>query len=105
MGLPKAPLRRFVVRDASMRPALEPGDGLLATPWGRARAGQVRCLPDPRVPQRWLVKRVASVGTGTMRVGSDNRSVPTSDSAVFGPVPATGTYRVVLRVPARWLGR
>jgi hypothetical protein len=104
MGLPRAPLRRFVVRDDSMRPALQPGDGLLATPWGRARVGQVRCLPDPRMPRRWLVKRVSAVEAGTMRVRSDNRAVPTSDSAVFGPVPVAGTYRVVLRVPARWLG-
>ena len=97
------PLRRFVVHDRSMEPALDPGDGLLATPLLPARAGQLRCLPDPRMPDRWLVKRVSRVHGGTMEVASDNRAVPTSDSRVFGPVPAAGTYAVVLRIPARWM--
>lgn len=87
-----------------MVPALQPGDGLLATPYWPARPGQLRCLPDPRLPGRWLVKRVAAVADdGHMRVLSDNRSVPTADSRVFGPVPIRGTYRVLLRVPRRLL--
>jgi hypothetical protein len=86
-----------------MQPALQPGDGLVATPCGPARAGQIRCFRDPRVPQRWLVKRVARVEGATMQVRSDNRSVATSDSALFGPVPVRGSYRVLLRVPARWM--
>jgi hypothetical protein len=97
----RAPLRRFVVADRSMVPALQPGDGLLATPYWPARPGQLRCLPDPRQPDRWLVKRVAAVGDDRrMRVLSENRAVPTADSRTFGPVPISGTYRVLVRVPA-----
>jgi hypothetical protein len=98
------PLRRFVVADRSMTPSLHPGDGLIATPWWPARAGQIRCLPDPRHPDRWLVKRVAAVdGGGAMRVLSDNREATTADSRSFGPVPVRSTYRVLLRIPARLL--
>ncbi len=89
-----------------MLPALSPGDGLLATPYWPARPGQLRCLPDPRRDDRWLVKRVAAVpGDGRMLVASDNRSLATSDSQVFGAVPTEGTYRVLARIPARWLDR
>jgi hypothetical protein len=87
-----------------MTPALLPGDGLIATPHWPVRAGQIRCLPDPRDSERWLVKRVAAVdGSGAMRVLSDNRSLPTADSRSFGPVATAGSYRVLLRIPARFL--
>ena len=86
-----------------MQPALQPGDALLATPYGRVRTGQLRCFPDPRLPQRWLVKRVAAVGRGAMTVASDNRAVPTADSRSFGTVPTATSYRVLLRIPARFL--
>lgn len=36
-----------------------------------------------------------------MRVSSDNTAVDTVDSRRFGPVPVTGTYRVVLKIPTR----
>ncbi len=87
-----------------MVPSLHPGDGLLATPYWPVRAGQIRCLPDPRRADRWLVKRVAAIdGGGLMHVLSDNRSVATADSRSFGPVPTGGTYRVLVRIPARLL--
>lgn len=86
-----------------MTPSLHPGDGLIATPWWPVRAGQIRCLPDPRQADRWLVKRVAAVDGSAMRVLSDNREVPTADSRSFGQVPARGSYRVLLRIPARLL--
>lgn len=100
---PRWPLRRFVVRDKSMEPALHAGDGLLATPYGPVRRGQIRCLPDPRQPGRWLVKRVAAVRAGRIEVLSDNAAATLADSRSFGPVPASGTYLVLLRIPARLL--
>ncbi len=99
------PFRRFVVADRSMEPALVDGQGLVAMTWGRARAGQLRVLAHPWHPGRWLVKRVTEVrGDDTMLVGSDNHGATRADSREFGAVPVAGTYRVVLRVPARLTG-
>jgi hypothetical protein len=98
------PLRRFAVVEDSMRPALGPGDGLLALRYGRARRGQVRVFPDPTLdptlPTRWLVKRVGDVrGAGrnaTFEARSDNPNAPgVVDSRRFGWVPAAGSYRVI----------
>ena len=44
-----------------MRPALGPGDGLVAVRGGPLRTGQLRLFRDPRLSTRWLVKRVADV--------------------------------------------
>ena len=86
-----------------MEPALHPGDGLVATPYGPIRPGQIRCLPDPSRPDRWLVKRVVAVRAGKMEVLSDNAAATLADSRTFGPVPGPGSYRVLLRIPARLL--
>ena len=106
MRLPTRPqsLRRFVVADRSMEPTLVDGQGLVAVAARRARVGQLRCLEHPGRPGFWLVKRVSEVhDDGTMSVLSDNRAVTTADSRSFGRVPVTGSYRVVLRVPRRWM--
>jgi hypothetical protein len=90
------PLRRFAVVEDSMRPALAPGDGLLA--W---RRGQIRVVPDPTRPSRWLVKRVGEVVPGgtAFEARSDNPAAPgVVDSRHFGPVPVAGSYRVVWTV-------
>jgi hypothetical protein len=100
------PLRRFAVVEDSMRPALNPGDGLLALRGGQPRRGQLRVFPDPTLPSRWLVKRVGGVrGAGasaTFEACSDNPLAPgVVDSRQFGWVPAAGSYRVVWTVRAR----
>src|ERR687892_2182508 len=100
------PLRRFSVVEDSMRPALRPGDGVLALRGGVVRRGQVRVFPDPTLPSRWLVKRVADVrGAGrdaTFEARSDNPHAPgVVDSRQFGWVPAAGSYRVVWTVRGR----
>ena len=38
-----------------------------------------------------------------MTVLSDNRAATRADSRTFGPVPIEGSYRVVVRIPARWM--
>jgi hypothetical protein len=86
-----------------MEPALLEGQGLLATPYGAAESGQVRCFEHPDRRGFWLVKRVVAVGAGSMTVLSDNRTVPTIDSRAFGPVPVAGSYRVVLAIPRRFM--
>jgi len=96
--------RRFVVADRSMEPALVDGQGLLAVRSGEARSGQLRCLEHPGEPGFWLVKRVDEVRSdGTMTVRSDNESVTTTDSRTFGAVPVDGSFRVVVRIPRRWM--
>ena len=89
-----------------MRPALSPGDGLLALRGGVPRRGQLRVFRDPTLPSRWLVKRVGDVrGAGrsaTFEARSDNPQAPgVVDSRHFGWVPAAGSYRVVWTVRGR----
>ena len=83
-----------------MRPALAPGDGLLAVRGGDPRSGQLRVFRDPTLPSRWLVKRVGDVrGAGetlAFEARSDNPHAPGAvDSRHFGLVPAADSYRVV----------
>ncbi len=87
-----------------MEPSLVDGQGLVAVPTRRAAVGQLRCLEHPDRPGFWLVKRVSEVhADGTMSVLSDNRDATLADSRSFGAVPIIGSYRVVLRVPRRWM--
>jgi hypothetical protein len=100
------PLRRFSVVEDSMRPSLQPGDGLLALRGGRARRAQLRVFRDPTLPSRWLVKRVGDVRgagrTATFEARSDNPRAPgVVDSRQFGWVPVAGSYRVVWTVSGR----
>lgn len=97
------PVRRFVVVEDSMRPTLQPGDGLFALRCGRLRSGQVRVFPDPTRPSRYLVKRVGRTRRATdglmFEAMSDNAEAPgVVDSRTFGWIPAAGSYRVVWRV-------
>jgi hypothetical protein len=89
-----------VVVEDSMRPALKPGDGVLAVRGGRVRTGQVRVFRHPRRPDLWLIKRVGAVrgsgGDAVFEACSDNAGAPgVVDSRVFGFVSARDSYRVV----------
>jgi hypothetical protein len=95
--------RRFLVADRSMEPTLVAGQGLVTWGVGRARVGQLRCLPHPDQPGLWLVKRVTATDGASMIVGSDNAHVPTIDSETFGPVDVAGTYRVLVAIPRRFM--
>lgn len=87
-----------------MEPTLVDGQGLIAVRWPRARVGQIRCVEFPGRPGFWLVKRVEVVhDDATMSVLSDNRESTMADSRTFGPVSVRGTYRVVIRVPRRFM--
>jgi hypothetical protein len=78
-----------------MEPTLSANEGLIGVAWPRVRPGDLRVFEHPERPDFWLVKRVESVDGGRMVVASDNRSVPTVDSRSFGPVPTSGSYRVI----------
>jgi hypothetical protein len=87
-----------------MEPTLVDGQGLVAVAGTRARVGQLRCVEHPERPGFWLVKRVSAVHPdGTMSVLSDNATATLADSRSFGPVPVAGSYRVVVRIPRRWM--
>jgi nickel-type superoxide dismutase maturation protease len=90
--------RRVVVTGESMTPAFQPGDRLLVGPVGRVRPGAVVALPDPRRPDRLLVKRVRTSEAGRLDVRGDNQSAST-DSRHFGLVPRR---RVIGRVVYRY---
>lgn len=84
-----------------MEPTLVDGQGIIAWQTDRVRRDELRCVEHPQRPGFWLVKRVESVEGTTMRVVSDNLDVDAVDSRRFGPVPITGSYRVVVAVPQR----
>ncbi len=87
-----------------MEPVLVDGQGLITVPSTRVRRGELRCVEHPDRPGFWLVKRVIDVGSdGTMTIGSDNADAPAVDSRSFGPVAVAGSYRVVVRIPRRWM--
>lgn len=101
--------RRVVVEGRSMAPALEPGDRLLVVRLPRRwplRRGDVVALPDPRAPDRLLVKRVSAVSAGRVTVAGDNGAEST-DSTTFGPVHRSEVWgRVCYRyAPAPRAGR
>ena len=77
--------RRLEISGESMRPALLPGDRVIAWRPFRLREGHVVALRDPRRPDRTMVKRVTGVGSAGVVVHGDNPEAST-DSRVFGPV-------------------
>lgn len=103
------PVRRVRVEGASMRPALEDGDRLLVVRGLRVRVGDVVAVPDPRRPERLLVKRVVGRDGRWLTVLGDDADAST-DSRAFGPVPASSVVgRAVHRYapearrgPVRW---
>ena len=87
----------------SMSPALRAGDRLLveSRTYRRRlpRVGEVVVAPDPREPERELVKRVTAVDAqrSLVELRGDAPEAST-DSRLFGPVPASAVrWRVVGR--------
>ena len=101
---------RVEIRGDSMRPALEPGDWVIATAGGHLRKGDVVVLERPDRPGLEIVKRLAGapgdggLGFGEWRVEGDN-PVASTGSRAFGPVRRAdirGRVRVVYWPPRRW---
>lgn len=93
---------RVVVLGDSMRPTLLPGDRLVVWRTRQVRLGDLVVLPDPRAPQRPLVKRVVHQHPdGALLLRGDNPAAST-DSRAFGTVPTTAVQgRVVYRYHPR----
>ncbi len=85
---------RVAVSGDSMRPTLETGDWLLADPEAYAevapRVGELVLVPDPRSPDRLLVKRVAEVhDEGRELFVTGDAPDASTDSRAFGSVSAS----------------
>ncbi|MFP4147913.1 MAG: nickel-type superoxide dismutase maturation protease [Nitriliruptoraceae bacterium] len=99
LGLLAVDRSRVVVRGTSMLPRLWPGDVLVTVPaLGPVRPGQVVVARDPREPDHLVVKRVTDIRDGLVLLHGDNPGTST-DSRVWGPVPARLVRRVAVR---RW---
>jgi nickel-type superoxide dismutase maturation protease len=82
---------RVEVSGLSMAPELQPGDRLVIWKpviWRSkaVRTGDVVAAPDPRDPERMVLKRAGAVGRGGVLLLGDNPSQST-DSRHFGRVP------------------
>lgn len=88
-----------------MLPTLAPGDGLIAVRSDRIRRGEIRVFEHPERPGFWLVKRVGHIRGGRFEAVSDRPHTFAVDSRRFGDVPIAGSYRMLLRVPARFTSR
>ncbi len=90
------------VRGRSMAPTLLPGDRLLVVRAG-PRLGDVVLAPDPGMPSRELIKRVASVDGDAVDLCGDNPVASTNANVATGNV----RWRAVLRYwpPARATAR
>jgi nickel-type superoxide dismutase maturation protease len=91
--------RRIEITGGSMLPALEPGDRVVVVRAGRPRTGDIVACADPGHPNRTVVKRVAAVPGGYLRLedGRDlaagqgyivlgDNSGASTDSRHFGPI-------------------
>jgi signal peptidase I len=81
---------RVAVESHSMEPTLIAGDWLLVDPLTyRARSprpGELVVIPDPRLPARWLIKRLTRVTPdGQVTLASDH---PAHAGERLPPVPA-----------------
>jgi nickel-type superoxide dismutase maturation protease len=84
---------RVAVEGLSMAPTLRPGEWLLVDPLAYRDAapavGDIVVAPDPREPDRLLVKRVATVAAdGSLELRGDAPDAST-DSRTFGPLPSS----------------
>jgi len=80
-----------------MVPTLLPGQMVIATRrWRPLRVGDVVVVPDPRDPERLVVKRVARREERRLVLAGDNPEFST-DSRVFGPVRSSSVQFVLLR--------
>ncbi len=73
-----------------MRPALIPGEEIVATGSRQPSVGDVVVFPHPELANFWMVKRVAvpptALGSNRLWVLSDNPEATLSDSRTMGPI-------------------
>jgi DNA-3-methyladenine glycosylase II len=97
-------MKRFRVAEDSMRPALEPGQEIVATDASRPSVGDLVVFPHPEREDFWMVKRVAEppepIGQDHIWVMSDNAKSTRADSRALGPIDIRTALVVVDRLDA-----
>lgn len=88
-------IRRFTVTGRSMEPSYRDGDVVLATQWKKPRVGDVVIVPDPRMQERLLVKRIVEENGETVHLAGDN-ALESTDSRDFGAIAKQNIMSVVL---------
>jgi len=87
-----ARLTRYEIAEASMQPALSPGDWVLGIRHPREiAAGDVVVLEMPDRPGFEIVKRVTAVGGDTLETPDGARTVGADEVWVLGDDPAAGS--------------
>jgi nickel-type superoxide dismutase maturation protease len=80
-------VRHVVVAGRSMSPTLQPGDRLITLRTAAPpRVGRLALAPDPRAPERLLIKRVHAIDGGRVDLRGD-ATFASTDSRTFGAVP------------------
>jgi len=99
---------RFQIVEDSMRPALAPGEEIVATDSRRPSVGDVVVFPHPGRENFWMVKRVAlppeKLGPDQLWVLSDNSEDTLADSRTLGSIDASNTLTRVERLDAITFG-
>ncbi|MFN8126562.1 MAG: nickel-type superoxide dismutase maturation protease [Candidatus Nanopelagicales bacterium] len=91
------PIATAMVAGDSMLPAFHDGDWILIRRTTRVGPGDVVAFPDPRRPERLLVKRITADADDGWIVHGDNAAAST-DSRTFGPVAKDAVIgRVLVR--------
>jgi DNA-3-methyladenine glycosylase II len=97
-------MKRFRVAEDSMRPALQPGQEIVATNARRPSVGDLVVFPHPGRDDFWMVKRVAEppepIGQDHIWVMSDNVNATRADSRTLGPIDIRSALAVVDRLDA-----
>lgn len=92
VGVAAARLTRYEIAEESMRPALEPGDWVVALRHpGRIAPGDVVVLDLPGRPGFEIVKRVTAVEGDTLETPDGPRTVPPGEVWVMGDDPSAGS--------------
>ena len=98
-----APVKRFIVEDRSMEPTLHPGQGLIAIRSRKLRRNQLRVVEHPERPGFWIVKRLGDRVDQTRWMLLADNSSEGQDSRHFGPVDMADSWRIVVKIPQRWM--
>lgn len=86
-----------------MEPTLHPGQGLIAIRSRTLRRNQLRVVEHPERPGFWIVKRLGDRADHARWVLQADNSSKGQDSRHFGPVDMTDSWRVVVKIPQRWM--
>ena len=86
-----------------MEPTLIDGQGLIAVRSSTFRRHQLRVVEHPQQPGFWIVKRLGDrVDQKRWQLVADNFASG-QDSRHFGAVDMSDSWRVIVKIPLRWM--